>query len=116
MLFDLFPAWTRCVETLLRVALDLRLTMFAAFYLVAQAMQSHGKFGTVHAGRIVLRLEETALLKSTGLAVLAFGHIEDDSMSVKLRRGISLNRAGSVMLEGGRDELPGRLRSMDVAD
>ena len=63
--------------------------MLAALNLVAQTMQSHGKFGTVHAGRILLRLEEAALLKSAGLAVLAFGHIEDDSMSVELWRSIA---------------------------
>ena len=57
-----------------------------------------------------------ALLKGACLAVLAFGHIEDDGMSVKLRRGIAVDRAGGVMLEGGRDELAGRLRCMDVAD
>src|ERR1700679_4174364 len=102
--FYLLPARTRCVEVLLRVALDLRLTMLAALNLVAQAMQSHGKLGAVHAGRILLRLEETALLKSTGLAILALGHIEDDSMGVELRRCIALNRASSVVLESGDDE------------
>src|ERR1700678_1477428 len=115
MLFDLFTAWTRCVEILLCVALDLRLTMLAAFDLVAQAMQPHGKLRTVYAGRILLRLEEAALLKSAGLAVLAFGHIEDDSMSVELWRSIALDRAGGVMLESGGDELARRLRCMDVA-
>src|SRR6202789_899729 len=96
--FYLLPARTRCVEVLLRVALDLRLTMLAALNLVAQTMQPHGKLGAVHAGRILLRLEQTALLKSARLAVLAFGHIEDDGVSMKLRRGISFDRAGGVML------------------
>ena len=54
VLFDLYPAWTRCIEIFLRVALDLRLTMLAAFDLVTQAMQPHGKLGAVHAGCILL--------------------------------------------------------------
>jgi hypothetical protein len=29
---------------------------------------------------------------------------------------ITVHRTGGVMLEGGRDELAGRLRCMDVAD
>jgi hypothetical protein len=37
-------------------------------------------------------------------------------MSVKLRRGIAIHRAGGVMLEGRGNELAGRLRCMDVAD
>src|SRR5271168_918037 len=116
MALDLFPARTRCVEIFLRVALDLRLTMLTAFDFVAQAMQPHGKLGAVHAGRILLRLKQTALLKSAGLTVLAFGHIEDNGMGVKLRSGIAVNRAGGVMLEGSGDKLAGRLRCMDVAD
>ena len=37
-------------------------------------------------------------------------------MSMKLRRGIPIHRAGSVMLEGGGNELGRRLGRMDVAD
>jgi hypothetical protein len=90
--------------------------MPAAFDLIAQAMQAHGKLGTIHAGCILLGLEQAALLERARLAVLAFGHIEDDGMGVKLRRSITVNRAGSVMLEGGRNKLASRLRCMDVAD
>ena len=61
-------------------------------------------------------MEEAALLKSAGLAVLALGHIEDDSMSVELWRSIAFDRAGGVMLESGGDELARRLRCMDVAN
>src|SRR5665213_1508565 len=116
MLFDLFTAWTRCVEVLLCVALDLRLTMLAAFDLVAQAMQPYGKLGAVHAGCKLLGLEQAAFLERACLAVLAFGDIEDDGMGVKLRRSITVHRTGGVMFEGGRDELAGRLRCVDVAD
>jgi len=59
---------------------------------------------------------DTALLERAALAVLAFGHIEDDGVGVKLRRSIAVHRTGSVMLKGGCDELAGRLRCMDVAD
>src|ERR1700679_19911 len=116
VLFDLFTAWTGCVEILLCVAPDLRLTMLATFDLVTQAMQPHGKFGTVYAGCILLGLKEAAFLKSAGLAVFAFGHIEDDRMSVKLRRGIAVYGAGGVVFKGGGDELARRLRCMNVTD
>jgi len=59
---------------------------------MCQAMQPHGEFRTIHAGRILLRLEEAALLERAGLAILALGDIEDDSMSVKLRRGMGHHR------------------------
>jgi len=61
-------------------------------------------------------LEEASLLQRPRLAVLALGHIENDGMSMKLRRSIAIHRAGSVMLEGGGNELGRRLRRVDIAD
>ena len=113
---DLFPARARCVKILLAVALDLRLAMFAAFNLITQPMQPQGEFGTVDGCHILLRLEKAALLKRARLAVLTLGHVEDDCVRVKLRRGIAINWAGSIVLEGRGNELAGRLRRMDVAD
>ena len=49
------------------------------------------------------------------VAVFAFGHVEDDDMGVELRRGIAVNRSGSVMLEGRGHKLAGLLRLTDVA-
>src|SRR5208282_4644846 len=106
---DLFSPRTGCIEILLRVALNLRLAMLAAFDLIAQPLQTHGKLGTVHTGRILLRLEKAALLQRPRLAVLALGHIENDGMRMKLRRSIPVHRAGGVVLEGGGDELGRRL-------
>ncbi len=63
--------------------------MLAAFDLVAQAMQPRGDFGAVHAGCILLGLEQAALLERACLAVLAFGDIEDFGVSMELRCGHS---------------------------
>src|ERR1700679_760873 len=90
--------------------------MLAALDLISNTLQPHAKFGTIHAGRIVLRLEEGALLESAGLAVFALCHIEDNGVGVKLRRGIAIDRTSGVMLEGSGDELAGCLRCMDVAN
>ena len=90
--------------------------MRAAFDLIAQPLQPHGKLGPVHARCILLRLKKASLLKRPRLAALAFGHIENDGMSMKLRRSIPIHRAGSVMLEGGGNELGRRLRRVDIAD
>src|SRR5580658_760164 len=113
---DLVSPRTGCIEMLLRVAFDLRLAMLAAFDLIAQTVKAHGKLGTIHAGRILLRLEKASLLQRPRLAVLALCHIENNGMSMKLRRSIAIHRAGSVMLEGGGDELGRRLGRVDVAD
>src|SRR5260370_32367159 len=113
---DLFAARTGCIQVFLRVALDFRLAMLSSLDLIANPLQPRGKLGTIHAGRILLRLEKTSLLKSARLAVLALGHIENDGMSVKLRRSIAIHRAGSVMLEGGGDKLGCRLWRVDIAD
>ena len=113
---DLFSSWTGCIQIFLRVALDLGLTVFAAFDLVAQPVKARGKLGTIHTGRILLRLEKTSLLKRPRLAVLTLGHIENDGMSMKLGRSIPIYRAGSIMLEGGNDKLGRRLWRVDIAD
>jgi hypothetical protein len=113
---DLFSPWTGCIEILLRVALNLRLAMLAAFDFIAQPLQTHGKLGTVHTGRILLRLEKASLLKRPRLAVLTLGHIENDRMSMKLRRSVAIHRTGSVMLEGGGNEFARRFRRVDIAD
>ena len=61
-------------------------------------------------------MEKASLLKRPRLAVLALGHIENDGMSMKLRCSIPIHRAGSVMLEGGGNELGRRLWRVDIAD
>lgn len=55
-------------------------------------------------------------LQSTGLGVIAFGHVEDDSMSVQLWGRISINRSGGIMFEGRSNELACGLWLMDIAD
>src|SRR5208337_5315818 len=113
MILDLFSSRTGCIQIFLRVALDLGLTVFAAVDLVAESLQPNRKVRTINAGRILLRLEKAPLLKRTCLAVLTLGHVENDRMSMKLRRSIPVHRTGSVMLEGGGNELGSRFRCVD---
>ena len=113
---DLFAARTGCIQVFLRVAPNFRLAMLSSLDLIANPLQPRGKLGTIHAGRILLRLEKAALLQRPRLAVLALGHIENNGMSMKLRRSIAIDWAGSVMLEGGDNELGRRLGRVDIAD
>ncbi len=89
-----------------RVALDLRLAVLAALDLVAQSLQPGGELRPVDRRRKCLRLEKSALLQRVGVAVLALGHVEDDDVRVKLRRGVAVDRPGGVVLEGRRHKLP----------
>ena len=82
MFFDLLAARTRRVKILLGIAFDLWLSVLAGLDLVSQPLKPDGKLRTIHTRHIMLGLEEASLLECAGLAVLALGDIEDDSMSV----------------------------------
>src|SRR5580658_5055777 len=90
--------------------------MLATLDLVPKALQPHRKLGAIDAGRIVLRLKQAALLQGARLSVVPFGHIEDDSMRMKLRCSIAVYGTSGVMLEGSGNELARCLRRMDVPD
>ena len=112
---NLRTARTRRLQVLLRVALDLRLAMLPALNLVSQSLQPGGKFRPVNRRRKRLRLEEAALLQRMRVAVLTLGYVEDNDVRVKLRRGITIDRTGGIVLEGRRNELARLLRLPDVA-
>src|SRR5271163_5160755 len=95
--FDLHAARAGCFQILLSVAPDLRLAMLTTLDLITQALQSHRKLGAVHGGRILLRLEEAALLQCACLPTVSLGHIEDDGVRVKLGRSIAVYGTGGVM-------------------
>ena len=110
VLTNLLAARTRCVEILLRVALDLRRAAAASGDFVAERAKPVGQLGLIDGGGELLRREETLRLNGARLAVVALGHIEDDGVGVKLRRNVTIDRAGGVMLELRRNELACRLR------
>ena len=64
----------------------------------------------------LLRGKKNLWLDRARLAILSFRYVEDDRMSVKLRRDVAVNRAGGVVLELCRDELAGGLRRIIPAD
>src|ERR1700677_278 len=113
---DLFSSWTGRIQIFLRIALDFQLTVLTALDLVTESLQTNRKVRTINTGRVLLRLEKAALLQRSRLAILTRGQIENDGMGMKLRRSVAIHRAGSVMLEGGGNELAGRLGRVDIAD
>ena len=107
---------TRSVQILLCVTFDLRRTAAAGLKLVAEVAQPVGKLGLVDGGSELLRLKEAAFLQGTGLPILTFGHIEDDRVGVELRGGVTVNRAGCIVLEFCGDELARSLGSVVATD
>ena len=114
--FDLDSTRTRCLQILLRISLDLWLPMLTAFDLIAEALQPHRKFGSVYRRRILLRLEQAALLQRARLSILSFGHIEDHSVSVKLWCSIAVYGTCGVMLKRSGSKLTGCLWRMNVTN
>ena len=56
------------------------------------------------------------MLERARRAVGPLGHIEDDGVGVKLRRGVAVHWTGGVVLELGGNELAGRFGGMIAAD
>jgi len=63
----------------------------------------------IDGGGKLLRCKEALRLNGAGLAIIApriaFCHVEDDGVCVKLRCNVTMERAGYVVLEFGGDEL-----------
>lgn len=55
-------------------------------------------------------------LETARLAVLPFGHVEDDGMGMKLRCRVAIHGPRGVVLEGRGDDLARCLRRVDIAD
>ena len=113
---NLLAARAGCVEILLRVALDLRRAAAANGDLVAKLAKPVGQLRLIDGRGKLLRCEKALRLDGAGLAVLALGDIEDDGMGMKLRRNVTIDRAGGVMLELGGNELGRGFRRMVPAD
>ena len=99
ILTNLLAARTRCVEILLRVALDLRRAAAASGDLVTELAKPVGQLGLIDGGGELLRREQALRLNGAGLAVVALGHVEDDRVGVQLRRNVTIHGAGGIMLE-----------------
>jgi len=90
--------------------------VLAALDLIAEILQTAGELCSVDRRCELLRAEQTSCVHGSRLAVLAFGHIEDDGMSVELRRGVAINGPRGVVLEGCGGELTGQLRRVHIAE
>ena len=105
VLADLLAARARCVKILLRVALDLRRAAAAGRDFVAKLAEPVGQLRLIDGRGKLLRGEEALRLQGARLAVVAFGHIEDDGVRMKLRRNIAVDGPGGVVLKLGGDKL-----------
>ncbi len=57
-----------------------------------------------------------AAARRVSVTVVALGDVENYSMSMKLRRGVTVHGTRGVVLEGSCDEFACRLRGMNIAD
>src|ERR1039458_1005845 len=113
---NLLPAWAGGVKVFLGVALNIRRATPSRLDLITEIPKLIREVGLVHGGRELLRLQETARLQGAHGSIFAFGHIEDDRMGMKLRSGVSVDGASSVMLKRRDDKLPRGLRRVVAAD
>src|SRR5208283_4897785 len=110
MLFDLFPAGTRSLKILAAVTLNFWLTAIAVFDLVAQFLQAVCKFRAIHGGGVLLHAVEFLRLQWAYFTVFSLCQIEEDDMSVKLRRCITVYWSRAVVFESRGDPFARRLR------
>ena len=115
MILDLLATWTRCLDVLVAVHRDFRLTTFAVFDLVAQGGEPHGELRPVHRRRILLRLVQLPRLQRADLCLDRVRQIEDHDVRVQLGRGVSVDWRRAVVLELRSHHVPvvsaGRLPS-----
>jgi hypothetical protein len=115
-LHDLLPTRAGRIKILLRIAFDVGRAAPPWLDLIPQRTELIGQVGLVDGCCELLGLEQTARLQSAHGSILALCHIEDHRMGVKLRRGISVDRASGVMLKSGGNESPGGFGGMVAAD
>ena len=116
ILTNLLAARAGCVKVLLRVALDFRRAAAANGDLVTKLAKPVGQLRLINGGGELLRGEETLRLDGSRLAILPLGHVEDDCMGMKLRRNVTIDRAGGVVFKLRGDEFGRRLGRMISAD
>ena len=71
--------------------------------------------GLPTANRVMIA-SNSVRLNGAGLAVVAFGHIEDDGMGVELRSNVTIDRAGGVVFELGSNKFGRGFRRMVSAN
>ncbi len=102
MFLNLMTPRTGRGEVFLGIASNFWLTAASTVDFVAQLLQARGQFGAVDGGPQRLRSVNLARLQRADVAVVGLGEIEEDDVRVELRGGVLVDRAGAVVLEGGR--------------
>jgi len=113
---DLLTPWAGRVKIFLRVSLDLRRAALARLDFVAEIAEPVHQLRLIHGSRVALRSKEAALLKRAHLAILTFGHIEDDGVRMELWSCIPIDRPRRIVLERGGDKLASHFRGLIAAD
>jgi hypothetical protein len=101
---NLLAPRARCVEVFLCVTFDLRRSASANGDLVTELAKLVSQLGLIDGSGELLRSKKTLRLDGSGLPVCAFSDIKDDGMGMELRRHVSINRPGGVVLELRSDE------------
>lgn len=101
---NLLTAGAGRIQIFLAISLNLRGAASANGNLIPQFFQSEGQFGLIDGCGKLLRIEEALRLDGAWLTVLALSNIENDSVSMELRRHIPVHRASRVVLELGGHE------------
>jgi len=113
---NLLAAWAGSVEIFLCVSFYFRRPASPRRDFVPQPRQPIHQLRLIHCCRELLAVEIALRLNGTGGTVRSFGHIEDDRVSVELRRGIPIDRARGVVLEFCGDEFPCGFGGVVAAD
>ena len=118
VIMNLLAAGTRCVQVVLRVALDLRCSAAPRRDFVTEMAQSVGQFGLVDGSGELLRGEEAVRLNSARLAALSLGDVKNYRVSVQLRRNVTVDRTCGIVLERRSNEFArgfGRIIAADAS-
>ena len=112
---NLLAARAGCVEVFLGVTFDLRRAAAASRDLVTELAKPVGQLRLIDGSRELLRGKKALRLDGAGLAIVAFGYIEDYGVGVELRSDVAVDRAGSIVLKLGCNEFGCRLRRVVAA-
>ncbi len=107
MLPDLSRPWAGRIKVLLRVGFDFGGSGTPTLQFVAQLAELVHQVRLVHRRRVTLALKEGPRIKGPGRTVITVRYVEHNGMGVELGGGVSVYRAGGVVLELGRDKPPG---------
>src|SRR3984957_3548276 len=116
VLTNLLAPRTGCVEVFLCVAFDLGRSAPPRRDFVTELAQSVGQLGLIDSRCKLLGGEEALWLDGARLAVVALGDVENNRVSMQLRRDIPIDRTGCIVLKLGGYKFASGLGRVIAAD